>query len=175
MCLQIGGQGKLIRIIYLENNLTDSADRVQFLKLLTTLAAIALENAKIYQQLEEYSHSLEDEVEERTRELKAAQKQIVTQEKLASLGVLTAGIAHEIRNPLNFVNGFAEISEYLVKELTAEIESISKDIDADKLEEIEALLNDLKGNLTDIKEQGKRADGIIQSMLSHSRESSGER
>ncbi|MBC6478573.1 MAG: GAF domain-containing protein [Hormoscilla sp. GM7CHS1pb] len=178
LCLPIGGQGKLMGIIYLENNLTDSAltaDRVQFLTMLTTQAAIALENAKLYQQLEEYSHSLEDEVEERTRELKAAQKQIVTQEKLASLGALTAGIAHEIRNPLNFVNGFAEISEELVKELTAEIESISKDIDADKLEEIEALLNELKGNMIDINEQGKRADGIIQSMLSHSRESSGER
>jgi len=178
LCLHIRGQGKLIGIIYLENNQTDSAftaDRVQLLKLLTTQAAIALENAQLYQQLEEYSHSLEDKVEERTRELKAAQKQIVTQEKLASLGALTAGIAHEIRNPLNFVNGFAEISGDIVEELTAEIESISKHIDADKLEDIEELLNDLKGNLTDINEQGKRADVIIQSMLSHSRESSGER
>jgi len=178
LCLQIRSQGKLIGMIYLENNQTDSAftpDRVQMLKLLTSQAAIALENAKLYKELEEYSHSLEEKVEERTRELKAAQKQIVTQEKLASLGALTAGIAHEIRNPLNFVNGFAEISGDLVEELTAEIENLSENIDADRLEEIEELLNDLKENLTDINEQGKRADGIIQSMLSHSRPSSGER
>lgn len=178
LCLPIMGQGKLIGILYLENNLTESAfnkERVQLLKLLTSQAAIALENAQLYQQLEEYSHSLEEKVEERTRELKAAQKQIVAQEKLASLGALTAGIAHEIRNPLNFVNGFADISGDLVEELTAEIEKISEQIDAELLEEIEELLNDLKGNLTDINEQGKRADVIIQSMLAHSRSSSGDR
>lgn len=178
LCLPILGQGKIIGILYLENNQTESAfttERVQLLKLLTTQAAIALENAQLYQQLEEYSHSLEDKVEERTRELKAAQKQIVAQEKLASLGALAAGIAHEIRNPLNFVNGFADISGDLVEELTAEIEDISEQIDAEQLAEIEELLNDLKGNLIDINEQGKRADEIIQGMLSHSRSSSGER
>lgn len=178
LCLPIVGQGKIIGILYLENNLSEdtfTADRVQLLKLLTTQAAIALENAQLYQQLAEYSHSLEDKVEERTQELKIAQKQIVAQEKLASLGALTAGIAHEIRNPLNFVNGFAEISGDLVEELTTEIEDISEHIDTDRLQEIEELLNDLKGNLVDINEQGKRADGIIQSMLSHSRPSSGER
>jgi signal transduction histidine kinase len=107
--------------------------------------------------------------------LKATQEQLLVQEKLASLGALTAGIAHEIKNPLNFVNNFADLSVELMDELREDIEKHKAAIPAQDYENIEALLDDLSGNAKKINEHGKRADGIVRSMLLHSRGQTGER
>jgi signal transduction histidine kinase len=109
--------------------------------------------------------------EEALTELRATQSQLVQQEKLASLGQLTAGIAHEIKNPLNFVNNFSEVSVELIDEALEELEKLD---DSDTKEEITAILNDVKGNLTKVHEHGTRADGIVKSMLQHSRGGSGK-
>jgi signal transduction histidine kinase len=107
-------------------------------------------------------------IEAAYRELKAAQANLIQAEKMASLGQLTAGIAHEIKNPLNFVNNFAELSGDLLEELHDAVAT-------NQQAEIDELTATLKGNLTKIVEHGKRADGIVRSMLEHSRGSSGER
>jgi signal transduction histidine kinase len=108
-------------------------------------------------------------------ELKAAQASLIQSEKLASLGQLTAGIAHEIKNPLNFVNNFASLSNDLLAELKEVAEPAIATLDADKREELETTLAMLSGNLNKIGEHGKRADNIVRSMLEHSRGATGER
>ncbi len=120
-----------------------------------------------------------DEQRERERELraahdqlKAAQANLVQAEKMASLGQLTAGIAHEIKNPLNFVNNFAELSRELLGELKEAVDSAPGGTRAEDLDELMATLD---GNLAKIAEHGRRADGIVKSMLLHSRGGSGER
>ena len=104
--------------------------------------------------------------------LKAAQEQVVQQEKLASLGQLTAGIAHEIQNPLNFVNNFSDLNSELIGEISAELQKSREARDEAVVFEI---LRDLKANETKIAHHGKRADAIVKGMLEHSRNSSGEK
>ncbi|RPI01489.1 MAG: GAF domain-containing protein [Calditrichaeota bacterium] len=132
---------------------------VNVLRNLAAYCAIALDNAKTYRRLNEL---LDD--------LKTTQDKLVIQSKLAALGALTAGIAHEIKNPLNFVNNFAELSESLVKELEEEISAEPTDKEA-----MAEILVTLQQNAAKIKEHGKRADSIVRSMLQHSRGKSGER
>ena len=139
--------------------------------LATTFAdqgVIAIENVRLF-----------DEVQARTRELaasldnlRAAQDRLVQTEKLASLGQLTAGIAHEIKNPLNFVNNFAALSA----ELTDELNEILKPaaFDEQAREEVDELTGLLKDNLEKVVQHGKRADSIVKNMLLHSREGSGD-
>ncbi|NQE35807.1 trifunctional serine/threonine-protein kinase/ATP-binding protein/sensor histidine kinase [Microcoleus asticus] len=186
LCTPLLNQGQLTGIIYLENNLTTvafTADRLTVLQMLSGQAAIAITNAKLYaevnqlnqslkqanQQLAAYSETLEQKVEERTTELKTAQKQIVASEKLASLGALTAGVAHEIRNPLNFVTSLATLSEDLTSEIAELIDRQSQNLDSESLELINENLTYLKRNVLEINQQGQRADSIIQSMLMHAR------
>jgi signal transduction histidine kinase len=107
------------------------------------------------------------------RDLRAAQANLVQAEKMASLGQLTAGIAHEIKNPLNFVNNFADLSVELLDELK-ETPAIAT-LDEDKRAEVDETLDLLTSNLEKIAEHGKRADGIVKSMLEHSRGGTGER
>ncbi|WP_117880302.1 ATP-binding protein [Aureibaculum luteum] len=101
-------------------------------------------------------------------ELQQTQKQLIQSEKMASLGELTAGIAHEIQNPLNFVNNFSEVSGELIDEMNEEIEK-------GDLEEAKFIAKDIKENLEKINHHGKRADGIVKGMLQHSRSSSGQK
>jgi PAS domain S-box-containing protein len=109
------------------------------------------------------------------RELKAAQANLIQAEKMASLGQLTAGIAHEIKNPLNFVNNFAILSVELLDELKAATAPALAALDDDKRADIDEVVGLLTTNLEKITEHGRRADGIVRSMLEHSRGGSGER
>ena len=107
-------------------------------------------------------------VEEALSELKATQAQLVQQEKLASLGQLTAGIAHEIKNPLNFVNNFSEVSVELIEEARDEVRQMNSKLKI-KNSELSDILNDIEANLKTIHKHGSRADSIVKSMLQHSR------
>ena len=127
------------------------------------------------QILTSQNETLEKQVNERTAalkqsldELKSTQSQLIQSEKMASLGELTAGIAHEIQNPLNFVNNFSEVSAELIKEMVDEV-------DKGNTEEVKAIANDLVQNLEKINHHGKRADAIVKGMLQHSRTSTGQK
>jgi len=113
-----------------------------------------------------------DAAETALRDLQAAQDRLVQTQKLASLGQLTAGIAHEIKNPLNFVNNFSSVSAELIDELREILGKVKTD--AKTLVEITELTNTLRNNLEKVVQHGKRADSIVKNMLLHSREGSGE-
>jgi len=138
-----------------------------------------VENSRLAKEKEEILTNqksvLEKQVKERTNELEvslhnleATQSQLIQSEKMASLGELTAGIAHEIQNPLNFVNNFSEVNTELLSEMK---EAISKG----NLQSATELANDVMGNQEKINYHGKRADGIVKSMLQHSRASTGQK
>jgi PAS domain S-box-containing protein len=116
-----------------------------------------------------------DAAEAAYRDLKAAQASLIQAEKMASLGQLTAGIAHEIKNPLNFVNNFADLSVELLDELKETAAPAIAAMADEKRAEIDETIGMLTGNLEKIAEHGRRADGIVKSMLEHSRGTSGER
>jgi PAS domain S-box-containing protein len=116
-----------------------------------------------------------DAAEAALRELKATQASLLHAQKMAALGQLTAGIAHEIKNPLNFVNNFAGLSIELLEELKAAASPAIDALDDDRRGEIEETIEILTQNLAKITEHGRRADGIVKSMLAHSRDTSGER
>ena len=133
--------------------------------------ALRARNQQLERQVAERTAALEaakHEAEVALADLQVTQAQLIQQEKLASLGQLTAGIAHEIKNPLNFVNNFAEINEELVGEA-------EEALDEGNLEEVRALLGDLKQNASRITHHGQRADAIVRSMMQHASSGSGER
>ncbi len=111
---------------------------------------------------------------EMTAALESTQQRLVEADKLASLGQLTAGIAHEIKNPLNFVNNFSQLSAGLLQELNELVEPLLAQLDEDDRDDAEDIIATLNDNLGKIDEHGKRADSIVQSMLLHSREGPGE-
>ncbi len=116
-----------------------------------------------------------DTAEAALHDLKAAQASLIQAEKMASLGQLTAGIAHEIKNPLNFVNNFAGLSVELLDELKEQAASALAALEDEKRGDVDEIFDTLTGNLERIVEHGKRADNIVKSMLAHSREGSGRR
>ncbi len=129
--------------------------------LILFLAFIFYRNSRLKQK----AH---DKIQKAYSELKDTQKQLIQSEKMASLGELTAGIAHEIQNPLNFVKNFSEVNQELAEEL-------KEYIDKQDWEEVKAIAEDIKGNQEKIKYHGERADSIVKSMLQHSRTSSSQK
>jgi len=125
---------------------------------------IAAQKVELEQQVADRTAELQNSIEE----LKLTQNQLIQSEKMASLGELTAGIAHEIQNPLNFVNNFSDVSAELLEELKEELEK-------GDIEEATAIADDVIGNLEKIAHHGRRADGIVKGMLQHSRASSGQK
>ena len=141
-------------------------DRTEKVKRTT---AILLEET--IEELEQKRKAIEETntaLQKSLEELKAAQAQLIQSEKMASLGELTAGIAHEIQNPLNFVNNFSDVSTELVDEMNEEI-------DKGNLEDAKQIAQDLRQNLEKINHHGKRAGDIVKGMLQHSRTSSGQK
>ena len=141
-------------------------DRTEKVKRTT---AILLEET--IEELEQKRKAIEETnvaLQQSLEELKAAQAQLIQSEKMASLGELTAGIAHEIQNPLNFVNNFSDVSTELVDEMNEEI-------DKGNLEDAKQIAQDLKQNLEKINHHGKRAGDIVKGMLQHSRTSTGQK
>jgi two-component system NtrC family sensor kinase len=145
-----------------------AAREIELIQTFADQAVIAIENARLF-----------DEVQRRTRELsqsleslKNAQDRLVQTEKLASLGQLTAGIAHEIKNPLNFVNNFSALSVELIGELDETLAPAP--LDRKMRGDVGELTQMLKSNLEKVVQHGKRADSIVKNMLLHSREGSGE-
>ncbi len=143
--------------------------------LIFALAAFAADRyfrSRVIQKERERSQTREleqaKEIQKAYTELKATQSQLIQSEKMASLGELTAGIAHEIQNPLNFVNNFSEVSKELLDEMKAEL-------DNGNMEEAKVIANDVIQNLEKINHHGKRADAIVKGMLQHSRTSSGQK
>ena len=134
-------------------------------------AVIAIENARLFQQVQSRTVALQKSIDE----LRLAQDRLVQTEKLASLGQLTAGIAHEIKNPLNFVNNFAELSSELLGELGEAMERAGPALAPALRVEVEELSAMLRDNLGKIATHGRRADSIVRNMLAHSRDGTGER
>jgi signal transduction histidine kinase len=141
---------------------------VQLLQTFADQAVIAISNAELFQQVQERTRELSASLDD----LRATQDRLVQTEKLASLGQLTAGIAHEIKNPLNFVNNFSALSAELIEEMKDVLSGIS--LDNNKREELDQITKMLKDNLEKVVQHGKRADSIVKNMLQHSRQGSSE-
>ena len=141
------------------------------IELVTTYAdqaAIAIENVRLFEAEQQRTHELTKSLED----LEAAQDRLVQTQKLASLGQLTAGIAHEIKNPLNFVNNFSAVSVELIDELREALGGAH--LDSKLRADITEIADTLQGNLDKVVQHGKRADAIVKNMLLHSRQGSGE-
>ena len=146
-----------------------------------TMQSMAKELSEVFGGLEQRVEAATGELRTKNQKLERAiervqemQQQVIVQEKLASLGTLAAGIAHEIRNPLNFVKNFAELSKDALDDFRGEWSGIKDKLDAEKVEDVEFAVGSLESNLKGITDHAKRADGVVQSMLLHSRGQPGE-
>lgn len=156
-----------LRLEELEKEKLQTQNRIRLYSLLSGLVFILIVAFILYRSARQ-KQKANTILEKTLVDLKAAQAHLIHAEKMASLGELTAGIAHEIQNPLNFVNNFSEVNRELIAELKEEIEK-------GDLEEIKAIAGDLEQNEEKISHHGKRADGIVKGMLQHSRTSSGQK
>jgi two-component system, NtrC family, sensor kinase len=145
-----------------------TAQQIELVTTFADQAVIAIENVRLFEDLQARTRELAKSLEE----LRTTQDRLVQTQKLASLGQLTAGIAHEIKNPLNFVNNFSGVSAELVTELHQALADVS--LNEKRRSEITELMDTLRGNLDKVVQHGKRADAIVKNMLLHSREGSGE-
>ena len=141
---------------------------VQLLQTFADQAVIAISNVELFQEVQQRTRDLSQSLDD----LRNAQDRLVQTEKLASLGQLTAGIAHEIKNPLNFVNNFSALSAELTDELSDVLKPVV--LDSKVRGEVDELTGLLKNNLEKVVQHGKRANSIVKNMLLHSREGSGE-
>jgi GAF domain-containing protein len=142
--------------------------QIELLTMFADQAAIAIENVRLFESVEARTRELAASLED----LRTTQDRLVQTQKLASLGQLTAGIAHEIKNPLNFVNNFSGVSAELIDELQEALTDVS--LNEKRRSEITELMDTLRGNLDKVMQHGKRADAIVKNMLLHSREGLGE-
>ncbi|WP_224368930.1 trifunctional serine/threonine-protein kinase/ATP-binding protein/sensor histidine kinase [Hyalangium versicolor] len=185
LCLPAVGQAWRRGVLYLENNLTVGAftpERAHTLQLLSTQAAISLENAVLYETLEQRVQARTYELTEKNEtlaatlhELRETQDQLITQSRLAALGSLTAGIAHEIRNPLNFIHNFSEHTMELCDELLGDLPRLAPGLEPGRAEALQEIGTSMKASLAKVVEHGARASRIIGSMLQHARGISSER
>jgi GAF domain-containing protein len=163
-------EGKSIGVMSMTKSVPEPfADKqIEIVSTFADQAVIAIENARLFGEVQartaELTKSLED--------LRAAQDRLVQTEKLASLGQLTAGIAHEIKNPLNFVNNFSAVSSELIDEIGEALEQAK--LEGKTSSQLTELMDMLRGNLDKVVQHGKRADSIVKNMLLHSRQGSGE-
>ena len=163
------GQGVGVIAVTREPNVPFSESELSLLRTFADQAVIAIENTRLFEQVQQRTRELSKSLDD----LRTAQDRLIQTEKLASLGQLTAGIAHEIKNPLNFVNNFSALSVELIVELNDVLKQTTL---ADKTcAEIDELIGLLRDNLGKVVQHGKRADLIVKNMLLHSREGSGER
>jgi len=151
-------------MLYVGNTVKLNEDDIQLIQSVADAFATAYARYEDFNKLE----AAKQQVDKTLIDLRQTQQQLVQSEKMASLGELTAGIAHEIQNPLNFVNNFSEVSTELVKEMVDEV-------DKGNTEEVKAIANDVVQNLEKINHHGKRAADIVKGMLQHSRTSSGQK
>ena len=163
-------EGNIIGVFGLARNTVRAFTEKQ-IELVTTFAdqaVIAIENVRLFESVEARTRELAQSLDN----LRTTQDRLVQTEKLASLGQLTAGIAHEIKNPLNFVNNFSGVSAELIDELQNVLSGLT--VDQQARSEINELTDTLRSNLDKVVQHGKRADAIVKNMLLHSRDGSGE-
>jgi signal transduction histidine kinase len=151
-------------MLYVGNTTQLNNDQIELIQHVADAFSTAYARYEDFNKLEAAKQTVENTL----TDLKQAQQQLVQSEKMASLGELTAGIAHEIQNPLNFVNNFSDVSNELLDEM---VEELAKG----NLESAREIVEDVKQNLEKINHHGKRADGIVKGMLQHSRTSSGQK
>lgn len=162
--------GQPIGVLFLGRHKVEpfTEKQIELVSTFADQAVIAVENVRLFDEVQQRTRELAGSIEE----LRTAQDRLVQTEKLASLGQLTAGIAHEIKNPLNFINNFSALSVELIDELDEVLKNVSADDNTRK--EIAELAGILKGNLEKVVQHGKRADSIVKNMLLHSRAGTGE-
>jgi tetratricopeptide (TPR) repeat protein len=161
---QVAGFEETIKLQELEKEKIQTQNKIRTYAMLGGLTVFLVIGLILYRNNRQ-KHKANAKIERAYDNLKATQQQLIQSEKMASLGELTAGIAHEIQNPLNFVNNFSEVSRELIEELKSQKSKL-------KSEEQDEILNDIDTNLEKINYHGKRADAIVKGMLQHSRSSS---